>query len=384
MGHRKDEDSEDHAREEPDDDPRWIEGVRLSLLDWYDEAGRKLPWRADRDAYRILVSEFMLVQTTVAAVIPYFERFLRQFPDARALAGADEADVLKAWEGLGYYRRARQLQAAARQVVEGHGGMIPNDPGAVRALPGVGPYIAGAVLSFAFDRPEPIVEANSQRVLARLIAMGDDLKTTPARHRIWEAAGRLVPPVRAGDFNQAMMDLGATICTPREPSCLFCPVAGSCQARRLGLQGMIPHATPRRAPEQVGEACAVVRDRGRVLVVRRGPGRLWADFWEFPTIHVSGPDPAGRSFGRPVDLVEGVRCLAGVSALIGPASTTIRFGVTRYRVTLDASPGEATPDSPAPTPGSRLIEARWIEPEKLTSLTFSSASRRLIAKLGLV
>ncbi len=367
-----------------DKDPRWIEEIRSGLLGWYDEAGRKLPWRADRDSYRILVSEFMLVQTTVAAVIPYFERFLRRFPDARALAEADTADVLKAWEGLGYYRRARQLQAAARQIVEGHGGTIPDDPEAVRSLPGVGPYIAGAVLSFAFDRPEPIVEANSQRVLARLIAMGDDPKSTPARRRIWEAAARLVPPVRAGDFNQAMMDLGAMICTPREPSCLVCPLSRFCSARRQGLQDAIPRATPRRAPELVGEACAVVRDRGRLLVVRRGPGRLWTDFWEFPTIHVSGPDPAGRSLGSAVYLTEGVRRLAGVDAAIGPVSATIRFGVTRYRVTMEASLGEAKPGSPGPTPGHGLIEARWIEPETLTSLTFSSASRRLIAKLGLV
>ncbi len=138
-------------------------GVRQRLAEWYQGARRPLPWRADRDPYRILVSELMLVQTTVTAVIPYFEKFLRRFPDIRALAEADEAEVLKAWEGLGYYRRARHLQAAARQVVREHEGMIPNDPAAVRALPGVGRYIAGAVLSFAFDRPEPIVEANSQR-----------------------------------------------------------------------------------------------------------------------------------------------------------------------------------------------------------------------------
>ncbi len=169
---------------------------------------RTLPWRADRDPYRILVSELMLVQTTVTAVIPYFERFLRRFPDIRSLAEADEAEVLKAWEGLGYYRRARQLHAAARQVVREHGGTIPDDPVAVRALPGVGRYIAGAVLSFAFDRPEPIVEANSQRVLARLLALREDVKATATRERIWQAAQRLVPERGAGDFNQALMDLG--------------------------------------------------------------------------------------------------------------------------------------------------------------------------------
>jgi A/G-specific adenine glycosylase len=366
----------------PDADPTWVEGVRLGLLDWYDEAGRKLPWRVDRDAYRILVSEFMLVQTTVAAVIPYFERFLRRFPDARALAEADEADVLKAWEGLGYYRRARQLQAAARQIVGTHEGLIPDDAAAVRALPGVGPYIAGAVLSFAFDRPEPIVEANSQRVLARLLALRDDLKSMAARRRIWEAAGRLVPPRRAGDFNQALMDLGAMVCTPRQPGCLVCPLATACRARRLGIQDVLPRTTPKPPPIPVREACAVVHRGGRILIVRRGLGRLWEQFWEFPTIHVAGPDPAGRSFGEPVDLAEGVHRLTGVSADVGPPETTIRYGVTNYRVALEVCRGEARPRSAGLRPGPGLIDARWAEPGQLGEFTFSSAGRRLIALLS--
>ena len=336
----------------------------------------------DRDAYRILVSEFMLVQTTVAAVIPYFERFLARFPDARSLAEADEGDVLKAWEGLGYYRRARQLHAAARQVVAAHGGIIPDDAEAVRALPGVGPYIAGAVLSFAFDRPEPIVEANTQRVLARLIALPDDLKSTAARRRLWEVAGRLVPPRRSGDFNQAMMDLGAMICTPREPSCLVCPVSGSCRARWLGLQDTLPRTTPRPKPAAVSEACAVVRRRDEVLIVQRGPGRLWERFWEFPTVHLDGPDPAVRSFGEPVGLAEGVRRFTGIDADLGPPSATIRYGVTSYRVTMEVSLGEVRSGEPRPGPG--LIDARWVPARSLRTFTFSSASRRLIGLLSLI
>ena len=364
---------------EPDRDASWIDGVRRRLVDWYREAGRTLPWRADRDAYRILVSELMLVQTTVAAVIPYFERFLRRFPDIRTLAEADEQEVLKAWEGLGYYRRARQLQAAARQVVREHGGTIPDDPDGVRALPGVGPYIAGAVLSFAFDRPEPIVEANSQRVLARLIALREDVKSSTARRRIWQAAGRLVPPRGAGDFNQALMDLGALVCTPRQPSCLFCPVAAHCEARRLGLQDVIPRTTPKPPPTAVSEACAVVGRVGRILIVQRGRGGLWEQFWEFPTIHVAGPDPAGRSFDGPVDLAEGVRRLTGITAAIGPPSATIRYGVTNYRVTMEVSRGEARSGNLRAGPG--LIDARWVEPERLGDFTFSSAGRRLIARI---
>ena len=361
----------------PDRDPVWVEALRQRLLEWYGEARRDLPWRADRDAYRILVSEFMLVQTTVAAVIPYYERFLRRFPDVRSLAEADEQEVLKAWEGLGYYRRARQLRAAAQQVVATHGGTIPDDAEAVRALPGVGPYIAGAVLSFAFDRSEPIVEANSQRVLVRLLALRDDLKSAPVRGRIWQAAARLVPPVRAGDFNQALMDLGATVCTPRQPSCLLCPVAPLCRARRLGLQDAIPRTSPKPPPAAVAEACAVVSQRGRILIVQRGPGRLWERFWEFPTVHIAGPDPAGRSFGSPVALAEGVRRLTGITADIGTPSATIRYGVTNYRVTLEVSRGEARSGRPKPGPG--LIDARWVEPASLADYTFSSAGRRLIS-----
>lgn len=367
--------------EEPDRDPAWLAGVRQGLLAWYREEGRTLPWRADRDAYRILVSEMMLVQTTVAAVIPYFERFLRTFPDVRALAAAAESEVLKAWEGLGYYRRARQLHAAARRVVEEHGGRIPADEAAVRALPGVGPYIAGAVLSFAFDRPVPIVEANSLRVLARLIAWRDDVATTASRRRVWEAAGRLVPPTHAGDFNQALMDLGAMICLPRQPHCLVCPAASLCRARRLGLQDVIPRISPKARPLVVREACVLVSRPGQLLIVQRGRGGLWEGFWEFPTIHLEGADPAGRSFGEPVDLAEGVRRLAGIVAQVAPPGGTIRYSVTNHRVTLEIARGLARAGRPRPGPG--LVDARWVEVERLRELTFSSASRRIIARLGL-
>jgi A/G-specific adenine glycosylase len=363
--------------DEPDTDPSWVSTVRQRLASWYEDARRDLPWRADRDAYRILVSELMLVQTTVAAVIPYFERFLRRFPDIGSLAAADEAEVLKAWEGLGYYRRARQLQAAARQVVRDHGGTIPDDPVAVRALPGVGRYIAGAVLSFAFDRPEPIVEANSRRVLARLVALREDLDGARARRRVWQAAERLVPARGAGTFNQALMELGALVCTPRQPSCLICPLSTPCRARRLGLQVAIPITTPKPPPDAVNEAAAVVVRQGRVLIVQRGPGRLWERFWEFPTIHVDGADPAGRSFGAPVELGDGIRRLTGIRAAVGSPITTIRFAVTRYRVTLIVHRAAARSGTPEPGPG--LIDARWVEPAALSDYTFGSAGRRLIA-----
>ena len=319
----------------------------------------------------------MLVQTTVTAVVPYFERFLDRFPDVRSLAAADESDVLKSWEGLGYYRRARQLHAAARMIVDEYGGTIPADPTAVRALPGVGRYIAGAILSFAFDRPEPIVEANSQRVLARLLAIEENLKAASTQERIWQAAARLVPAVGAGTFNQALMELGALVCTPREPRCLVCPLSAICAARRLGRQDALPVMTPKPSPLSVTEACAIVISEGKILIVQRGRGGLWEQFWEFPTVHLEGVDPAGRAFDGTVDLAEGVRRLTGIAIESGPPVKALIYSVTNHRVKLSAHLAEAPAGILKPGPG--LVDARWVEPARLGQYTFSSANRRLIA-----
>jgi A/G-specific adenine glycosylase len=322
----------------------------------------------------------MLVQTTVATVIPYFERFLRRFPDLQTLAAADETEVLRVWEGLGYYRRAKQLLAAARMIVELHQGTIPRDPEAVRALPGVGRYMAGAVLSFAYDLPEPIVESNSQRVLARILAWAHDLKASSSQVRLWEVAGRLVPPQGAGQFNQALIDLGALICTPRAPGCLICPLAALCKARQLGLQDGLPTITPKPPPLPVTEACAVVVRDGSVLVVQREEGGLWSKFWEFPTINLEGADPAVRSFGRPVPLVEGIERLTGIRARVGPQIRALTYTVTRHRVHLRVHAARALSGTLRPGPG--LSEARFIPPRQLALLPLGSPTRRLADWIG--
>jgi A/G-specific adenine glycosylase len=372
-GHR----STDSTTSTIDQDSAWVVAVRDRLTAWYEEAKRDLPWRANGDPYRILVSEMMLVQTTVTAVIPYFARFLGRFPDVRTLAAADEADVVKAWEGLGYYRRARQLHAAARMIVDEYDGTMPADSIAVRALPGVGRYIAGAILSFAFDQPEPIVEANSQRVLARLLAIEQDLKAAATLQRIWQAAERLVPGVGAGKFNQALMELGALVCTPREPACLVCPLSQLCAARGRGLQDRLPVLAPKPPPLAVVEACAIIVQEGKILIVQRGRGGLWEQFWEFPTIHLEGVDPAGRSFGEPVELAEGVRRFTGMVVDAGPLVKSLTYSVTNHRVKLSAHLARARAGALKPGPG--LVDARWVEPAELGQYTFSSASRRVIA-----
>ncbi|WP_152053680.1 A/G-specific adenine glycosylase [Tautonia marina] len=363
----------------PDLDPSWLVTVRRALLDWYDREGRAdLPWRRDRDPYKVLVAEVMLVQTTVAAAGPFFERFLTRFPTPEALASADEADVLKAWEGLGYYRRARLLHQAARAIVEQHDGQVPGDPDALRRLPGVGRYIAGAVASIAFDLPEPILEANSQRVLARWLRWADDLRSPTSQTRLWQAAARLVPPDDAGRFNQAIMDLGATVCTPRSPRCLACPVADACLARRHGLQDDLPKRSTPTPPLEVAETCVLAIDaQGRFLVVQRAAGSLWEGFWEFPTVHQSGVDPAGRGSGEgltdPLD--HRVRTLTGVSLALGPPVQTIRYAVTKHRVSLSAI--AATPIDGSPTPGPGLSAVAWLSTAELDALPRTGATRRL-------
>jgi A/G-specific adenine glycosylase len=370
--------SEQRAGEAPDQDAAWRERIRAAAIAWFERGHRPLPWRTDRDAYRVLVSEMMLVQTTVAAVVPYFERFIARFPTVAALADADEADVLKAWEGLGYYRRCRQLHEAARRIVRDHGAAVPGDPEALRALPGVGRYVAGAVLSLAFDQPEPILEANTRRVLARLLAYPGALGEPATERRLWLAAERLVPPVAPGRFNEAMMELGATVCTPQQPSCLICPLTADCQARARGLQDILPKKASKPPPREVAEAAVIVtREDGAVLIVRRAPRGLWAGFWEFPTLHQGGADPAGRAFAEATDLPEGLRRLTGITARVGPSAHSIRFGVTTHRVTLSVHRAESIDGEPRPGPG--LDRALWERPEALSRHTFGSAQRRLIA-----
>jgi A/G-specific adenine glycosylase len=356
-------------------DADWVSRVQRQLVNWYAHGHRDLPWRRERDPYRILVAEMMLVQTTVAAVVPYYERFLQRFPDVSALARGDEISVLKSWEGLGYYRRARQLHAAARAIVERHAGEFPQDEEAILALPGVGRYIAGAIISFAFNRPAPIVEANTRRVLARWLALEGDITSSATQDELWRAAEQVVPNDNAGTFNQAFMELGAVLCTVRDPACLLCPVASCCRARELGRQNQLPVARRKAPPLRVAEACALVVAHERILIVRRSKGGLWEGFWEFPTIHVGGPDPAGRSLGATVDLAAGVDRLTGIEVEMGPPVRTLRFGVTKYRVELTAHAALAVNGTATAGPG--LDRAVWEVPDALANYPFASVGRRL-------
>ena len=257
--------------------PDTVAGLRRALLDHYDRSARDLPWRRDTDPYRVLVSEFMLQQTRVETVIRYYEPWLERFPTVTVLAEAEEDQVLKAWEGLGYYRRARNLHRAAQVVAERHGGTIPSDPDELRSLPGVGEYTTGAVASIAFGVPAPAVDGNVRRVFARLFDVA-----TPTTVWLREIAGRLVSSDRAGDWTQALMELGATVCTPKSPTCDACPVTAWCASLAAGTVDERPaRAKKREVPTRVIPLAVLCRS-GEVLLQRRSAGGLLAGLWAFP------------------------------------------------------------------------------------------------------
>ena len=273
---------------------------RKQLLGWFRQYQRDLPWRRTNDPYRIWLSEIMLQQTRVAAVIPYYQRFLERFPDIHALATAPQEEVLRLWSGLGYYSRARNLQRAAQEIVAKHGGIFPRAKKDGLALPGIGSYTAAAILSIAYGAKHAVLDGNVARVLARVFAVRGDVRDAKRWQSLQESANALLDPRSPGDWNQAMMELGATLCTPQAPQCLLCPVAQFCQARKLGIAGLLPARRKKRATEKIALAAAVLLDpRGRTLLLpppalpKNKSAQLVSKLWHFPTI-TARTDPAAE------------------------------------------------------------------------------------------
>ncbi|MCM3080370.1 MULTISPECIES: A/G-specific adenine glycosylase [Brevibacillus] len=269
-------------------------GFAKDLLDWYDAQKRDLPWRINRDPYRVWVSEIMLQQTRVDTVKPYYANFMEKFPTVQALAEASEEDVLKAWEGLGYYSRVRNLQAAAREVQERYGGVVPKTPEEIRTLKGVGPYTAGAILSIAYEKPEPAVDGNVMRVYSRLLYLTDDIAKPATRIKIEHLVRQVIPEGRAGDFNQALMELGAMVCSPRSPQCLTCPVFDYCIARREGVQEELPNKGKAKPPRPVHLQVALIVRDGAVMINKRPEQGLLAGMWEFPMVETDVESEAAK------------------------------------------------------------------------------------------
>ncbi|MBM7650589.1 A/G-specific adenine glycosylase [Neobacillus cucumis] len=264
-----------------------INAFQNDLISWFKREQRDLPWRKDQDPYKVWVSEIMLQQTRVDTVIPYFNRFINLFPTIDDLADADEDKVLKAWEGLGYYSRVRNLQSAVKEVREKYNGEVPNTPKQIAELKGVGPYTAGAILSIAYGIPEPAVDGNVMRVLSRILSIWDDI-AKPSSRKIFEKAVRdLISHDDPSSFNQALMELGALICTPTSPSCLLCPVREHCKAFFDGVQEELPVKTKKTKTRDVQLAAAVLRKQdGKILIHKRPAKGLLANLWEFPNVEL--------------------------------------------------------------------------------------------------
>ena len=351
-------------------DDRGLPLLRAELLAWYDRHRRELPWRgpdgAPPDPYRVWLSEIMLQQTRVETVRGYFERWLERFPTVESLADAELDEVMKSWEGLGYYSRARNFHRAVREVVSRYDGRVPDDPGAFRELPGVGRYTAGAVMSIAFGHEEPVVDGNVRRVLARLL---DD--PSPTEQRLWQIAGRLAKGPRPGDLNQALMELGAMVCTPRSPRCERCPVADRCAARTAGTQGERP-ARRRRGPlPHEHRVAAVIDEAGLVLVGRRREEERLGGMWEFPGGLMNEGEPPGEALRRVL-----LACL-GIHAEAGERLPVVAHAFTHVRVTYH--PLRARLAAGTPRVGA-YTELRWVSADGLRGLALPRAQQRIAAR----
>jgi A/G-specific adenine glycosylase len=328
--------------------------IAARVVEHYRKHARPLPWRANKDPYAIWICEIMAQQTRLATVIPYWERWLVRFPTVTALAEAPQGDVLAAWAGLGYYARARSLHEAARLMVERHGGRVPDTMAELLALPGIGRYTAGAIASIAFGRRVPVVDGNVGRVFARLFGIEDDLRQPRTQKQLWSLAEELVPD-DAGAFNEGLMDLGATVCTPKSPACLACPLSASCVARQTGRQDELPFLSKRAAPEEQRVELALVRRGDRILAGRRVAKGLFGGLWELPelaTLPVTAGDP----------------CAEHVHHL---THRTFRYVVRAAKLRRGA----------ALTPSPPYDELRFLDPEDLRKLGVSSATTALLAQL---
>ncbi|MBA2670702.1 MAG: A/G-specific adenine glycosylase [Gemmatimonadetes bacterium] len=344
-----------------------MKSLRAPLLVWYDTHRRDLPWRtaagAAPDPYRIWLSEVMLQQTRVEAVRPYFARWIEMFPTLESLAAADHDEVMKAWEGLGYYSRARNLHRAVREVNDRYGGQVPDDPALFRALPGVGRYTGGAVLSIAFGQQEPVVDGNVRRVFARLTNQPE-----PKERDLWEMAEALVVGERPGDLNQALMELGATVCLPRSPRCSACPVSDGCAARAAGTQEQRPLPRKARPLPHEQTATAVVVHDGVALMARRPESGRLGGMWEFPgSVRAAGESTAEAAVRAVLDGV-------GVSVAAGEPLGSVDHIFTHVRVTYEAILCTLLSGEPSPILYER---ARWIPISRIGELALPRAQQRI-------
>jgi len=339
------------------------------LLKWFDRHQRDLPWRKSKTAYRVWISEIMLQQTQVATVIDYFNRFIQRFPDVQSLAAADIQEVLRYWEGLGYYRRARQLHQAAERIVQHHQGEFPDTFAEVLALPGIGRYTAGAILSIARDQRLPILEGNTLRLFSRLMGMNSDPRTPLGQRQLWQFAEQILPQRRVGDFNQALMELGNQVCTPTKPACSACPLQKLCPTFAFQWQDAIPLPPVKTNLQNVSEAVLLVMRSQKFLLRKCQPGEWWEGLWDFPRYRLESPLPTVLSEQLARDV--------GLETILQDTGWQCKHAVTRYRITLQCFRAERV-QGRLKSPPDRW---GWFPRQQLEQLAMSATGRKITQQL---
>ncbi len=343
--------------------------IQKALLGWFDREQRDMPWRRTGDPYPIWVSEIMLQQTQVKTVIPYFERWMKSFPTLQKLARSREETVLKHWEGLGYYSRARNLHRAAKIVLQEHNGRVPDTYDALIKLPGIGRYTAGAILSIAFDQPVPVLDGNVKRVLSRLFVLRANGAPSAHENRLWETSAGLVPAKRPGDFNQAMMELGATVCLPKKPFCLVCPLQKPCEAQQRGEIDKYPVPRARPVTQKIEVSAAVITRGGKVYIQQRLHGGLMGGLWEFP----GGKRKPKET--KEACLKREIKEELGIPVTISKKLMTIKHSYTQFRVTLNVF---WCPWKSGRIRASQCEQWKWVKYEDLNNYTFPAANVKIV------
>ena len=346
--------------------------LQKKLLDWYRKEKRAMPRRNNRNPYNILVSEFMLQQTQVKTVIPYFERWMKSFPTIQKLARARESTVLKHWEGLGYYSRARNLKKAAQIILNNHSGKVPDSMKEIIQLPGVGRYTAGAILSIAFDKKVPVLDGNVKRVLSRLFLLKENGRTRKSENILWKIMESLLPDSKAGNFNQASMELGATVCLPKNPHCLLCPLRQNCKAHKMEQQNFYPPKIERVSSTKINVSAAVILRRKKIYIQKRKIGGLLGGLWEFPGGKFKPRETPEQCLHREINEE------LGVTLKIDEKLMVIKHSYTRFRVTLHVflcriRSGQISP--------SQCDDWSWVKAEELYTYPFPAANVKIIKNL---
>ncbi len=343
-----------------------------NLLKWYARQGRSLPWRGSPDPYAVWVSEIMLQQTRVETVIPYFLRWMERFPGIPELAAASEQEVLSAWEGLGYYGRARNIHKAARMIMENYAGELPREPAVLRKLPGIGRYSAGAIASMAHGQDVAALDGNIRRVLARYFDVAEPADSPAGQARLWALAEKHLPKGHAGDYNQALMDLGATICVPKTPRCLLCPLNEQCLARRLGIQDQRPVLKPKAEIPHYTVTAAVIQKKGKVLLAKRPSKGLLGGMWEFPGGKSEQYETLQACLKREI------REELGVGIRVGEPLGVYQHAYTHFRITVHAFKCNLTGGEPKPI---EAAEIAWVDPAVLTDYPMGKVDRQIASKI---